>query len=472
MTLPAELLDYILSFLQSDPTALKACSESHSSLCQLAEPHLYSHILLKTHHESADLAEVLSKRPYIVHYILSLEIYVGGDYGTETQHRLEEIATILPNLLALREITFDHSPSFEWEEEFESFHPAWLDCLRLQSMRDVCITHVVSFSSFSSNGERKSIRALTVRGGYLWQRPSPSRRTNDVDWDGLFIIHDRPLATCAQKTKEWFLQEFVPWFAPWFATCRSQLPSLEFFSLSSRSYDSLPELLASSSNSLTNFDLNLGLARTRTSFLDILQLNNCTFTPFADYYDFNIPLITHDATTIQTIPVTLSTLPHLEQLTIRAVLRYIATTEQWGFYSPIPVIKRLFSSNIPSLKHLILDFDFTIVSPSLVQTESLPWSSLSEVVCNPLVHLLSTIFECSGSSSSSVVSIQVDLRLDVPLTGHLSATPGPKPRIIPAYIIHSFLSKSKELMQFVERGRLTITPPVATFSDISVSDYW
>jgi len=48
MALPAELLDHILSFLQSDPETLKTCSESHPSLSQLAEPYLYAHVLLKT----------------------------------------------------------------------------------------------------------------------------------------------------------------------------------------------------------------------------------------------------------------------------------------------------------------------------------------------------------------------------------------------------------------------------------------
>ena len=67
---------------------------------------------------------------------------------------------------------------------------------------------------------------------------------------------------------------------------------------------------------------------------------------------------------------------------------------QLGIYSPIPAINRLFSSNTPSL-----DFDFTILSQNLVQTVSFPWSLLLEVICTPLIHLLSTLsaFQCSGS---------------------------------------------------------------------------
>src|SRR6266498_3408781 len=109
MALPAEILSHILSFLQSDPAALKTCSESHPSLCQFAEPYLYSHFLLTTDNSSskpANLIELLTKRPYIVHYIRSLEIYVS-DHENETKRRrrLKEISTILPKLLALRAIT-------------------------------------------------------------------------------------------------------------------------------------------------------------------------------------------------------------------------------------------------------------------------------------------------------------------------------------------------------------------------------
>jgi len=52
MALPAEILDHILSFLGSDTAALKRCSESHPSLCQLAERYLYSRILLTTNNSS------------------------------------------------------------------------------------------------------------------------------------------------------------------------------------------------------------------------------------------------------------------------------------------------------------------------------------------------------------------------------------------------------------------------------------
>ena len=466
ITVPAEIVDHILSFLQSDPETLKTCSESHPSLCQLDEPYLYSHILFKTDDESeseqcSKLTELFSKRPYIVQYIRSLEIRVNSFHNTKVRRRrLEEISTILPNLLALREITLDHSPhSFGWNAQPESFRLAFLDCLRLQSMQDVHINSVVDFPFRSAlDGECKSIRSLTVRGGC-----SKPNQINNLDLDSPITNQDLPLKSlCLHNCTESFFQGF----APWFATCRIQLRSLEFFSFLNWGYGSFPQLLTGSSSSLTSLDLNLGLTQSRTSFSTSI-IEYCIFIPFVGYYDFNIPPVVHDATE-SFFPVILPTLPHLEQLTIRATLHYISDSwimGRWGFYSPIPQITQLISSNKPSLKRLILNLACTVRGNCLVQTKSLPWFSLSEVICTPLVHLLSKTlaFERSGSSS-----IQVDLCLGGVLTGHLSNNL----RTIPLNLIHSFLSGSKELMQFVEQGRLLVTPPVPMSSNINILDCW
>ena len=263
MSLPAEILDHILSFLQPDTTALETCSESHPSLCQLAEPYLYSDILLDTYEQRskpANLTELLSKRPYIAHYVRSLGIRVR-----EPHRRLEEISTILPHLLALRRITLDHrSLHFGWEAQPESFRLAFLNCLRLQSMQDVCIKDVAGFPFMSAlNGECKSIRSLTVHRGRPYKNPS---QISGLDLDGPFTNQGLPLkALRLARCQPHFLEGFVPWFT----TCRSQLQSLEFFSSDGGCYDSLPKLLTWSSGSLTSLDLFLGLTRTRTSFLDI-----------------------------------------------------------------------------------------------------------------------------------------------------------------------------------------------------------
>ena len=377
----------------------------------------------------------------------------------------------LPNLSALRELTLDHSlcSLFRFEELPESFRLAFLDCLRLQSMRDVCINYVLHFPFKSAlNSECKSIRSLTVRG-LFWVHPSTSTNDLNLDLDGPFTNQDLPLESlCLKNCTDPFLERFVPWFV----TCgRSQVRSLEFqCSCGDGAYEWLPILLSSSSNTLTSLDLDLGLALLCMSLSWHLAYS---YLPFAGDYDFNMPLIDHGTT--QKIPVTLSTLPHLERLTICATLLYtdhvrIGLSSLWGFYSPIPTITQLFSSsNTLSFKLLNLDFYFTIQGQSLVQTKSLPWSLLSDVICTPLVHLLASIsaFECSGSSSA--VSIRVNLHLRWASTTSRSLTIG---RPIPLNVIHSFLAGSNELMQFVEQGRLIVTPPVPTSLDIDDPDYW
>jgi len=222
MALPAELLDHILSFLQSDPETLKSCSESHSPLSQLAEPYLYHHVLFKTDESEQlfkpeNLAELLSKRPYIAHYIRSLEIRVGGSLNKKARQRcLEEISTILPYLLALKVVTLNHAPSprIGWEAQPESFRQAFLDCLRLQTMQDICIKQVYSFPFGSAlNGRCKSIRSLTVSGG-IWQSSSNPPQIYNLDLDGLLTNQGLPLKSlCIKSCGECLLRGFAAWFA-------------------------------------------------------------------------------------------------------------------------------------------------------------------------------------------------------------------------------------------------------------------
>jgi len=191
-----------------------------------------------------------------------------------------------------------------------------------------------------------------------------------------------------------------------------------------------------------------------------IEIEFWRFIPFAGYYDFKFYPI-HSGN--DDILITLSALSHIEQLTIHSAFHYVVVSdsEKWGLYSPIPAITQLFSTNTPSLKHLFLNFDFSVGSFHPVQTKSLPWSLLSEIICTPLAHLLSTIyaFECPGSSSA--LSVQAVLRPGGAYSSHLSTAPGPKPRAIPQYIIHSLLSDSKELMQFVEKGIITPSVPAS-----------
>jgi len=56
MSLPTDLVDYILSFLHSDLITLKTCTQSRSTLSKLSKCYIYANITL---HDDFDLVEGL-----------------------------------------------------------------------------------------------------------------------------------------------------------------------------------------------------------------------------------------------------------------------------------------------------------------------------------------------------------------------------------------------------------------------------
>ena len=149
MNLPAEILDHILSFLRSDPVALRACCESHPSLSKLAEPYLYARISLRTDDmfpeqnlSVFDLSKLLSNSPHLVHYIFSLHIvFVGYQPDVQVNRHVEEISAILPLLSALRTITLERGRGSPGQLP-ESFTLVFMDCLLLPSMHKVRILNL------------------------------------------------------------------------------------------------------------------------------------------------------------------------------------------------------------------------------------------------------------------------------------------------------------------------------------------
>ena len=169
MNLPAEILDLILSFLQSDPVALRACCESHPSLSKLAEPYLYAHIYLRTDDMFPeqnlgvfDLSKLLSNSPHLVHYVFSLHIVFvkyESDGPDVVNRHVEEISAILPLLSALKTITLK-SDIFGGPRQLpECFTLVFLDCLCLPSMQKVRILNFYDIPSV----ECKPITRLPVR---------------------------------------------------------------------------------------------------------------------------------------------------------------------------------------------------------------------------------------------------------------------------------------------------------------------
>ena len=259
MALPTELLDHILSFLQSDKPALRACAKSHPLLSQLTEPHLYAQISLWTCLQvhppnpnlfgTSNLARLLSKSPRVVHYIRKLDISIYGKYFSLVERRLKEISAFLPRLLALKSISL--SSDYSWERLPAYFCQAFWTALRSPSMQHVSISRVINFPLLNVlTREECKITQLTIhdRFYYNW---SQSIRT-PTKWSS-------PLESlCLKNCDRWFLNNVTTWLDK----SGMQFRSLECSSAWNDS-NTFPKLLTSSSNSLTSLDLDIELRKTR-----------------------------------------------------------------------------------------------------------------------------------------------------------------------------------------------------------------
>ena len=153
MFFPNELLDYILSFLQSDNYTLKKCTRSHPILSKIAERYIYAEFALyddphpkveccTTH----DFTQILARKPEVFDYIRGLTIYLK-DYGNSP---LTIIASLLPMLPGLTKITLHGKVDSSWDKLPEMFRQAFVPFLRAQ-VRDLCISSIMSFPLASLN---------------------------------------------------------------------------------------------------------------------------------------------------------------------------------------------------------------------------------------------------------------------------------------------------------------------------------
>ena len=210
MALPTELLDHILSFLQSDKAALRACAESHPLLSQLTEPYLYAHISLWTclqhpnsnHFGTSKLARLLSDSPRVVHYIRKLDISIYGKYLSTVDHRLKEISAFLPRLLELTSISL--SSTYSWERLPAYFCQAFWTALRSPSVQHVSISRVINFPLLNVlTREECKITQLTIHDRFYYNWSQSIRTT--TKWSS-------PLESlCLKNCDRWFLNNVTTW---------------------------------------------------------------------------------------------------------------------------------------------------------------------------------------------------------------------------------------------------------------------
>ena len=154
MRLSIEVVDHILSFLQSDPVSLKACYESHPLLSQLAQRHRFTHVVLNNDlfppefaFRPSDFSKVIHRHPHIATYVRSIELEVAI-YPSE-------LSSILPMVTLLKKVKLCGKLDPCWDEIPEHFCQAFLDCVHLPSMEDVSILQVSRFPLSALNNVKR-----------------------------------------------------------------------------------------------------------------------------------------------------------------------------------------------------------------------------------------------------------------------------------------------------------------------------
>ena len=251
MSLPTDVLDVILSFLQEDHTTLKACLESHPILSQLAERYSYAHITVDENATieseiqfDVKLAVVLSRKPHIAKYVRSLEIKIGS-YSFS-----QDLPTILSSdsLPCLTTIALSSSGcvpgSIGWQSLPESFRVAFIASFNnLPSISSVSIVWISGFPLSALNGCNK-VKDLTLDG---WScRDGVNITPEDVN--GPLRLEALSIKHCDRQS----LERLITW-AP-----TRHLRVLELSRLDPCDCAKIPELLSKCSNSLTSLNVDLG----------------------------------------------------------------------------------------------------------------------------------------------------------------------------------------------------------------------
>lgn len=428
MSLPTDILDRILSFLQDDRTALRACSQSHPTVSQLAERYLYAHITVdndgafhsdNTHHFGVGnkVTVLLSKRPHIANYVRSLEIRVSYKSTPAKVTLSEDLFAVLSSFPLLTTITLSAHPDVvKWRLLPEDFRKAFIGCLRLFSINSVSIIRVPGFP-LSVLNDCNGITDFTVES---WR--------NGVD----LIAEDANLPLLGFLSIKHCGGESLAKLITW-APIRN-LRTLELSRLHNvLGYTKVPELLAKCSDSLSTLDLDLGsecavYALSRRFLLIFATVRSHSHYGTSDDAVYQ-PLPSF------AIPFTLSSLTQLEHLVIRANLDFLFY-DDYTFGSSLPALTSLIKT-ASSLKHLTFAFNF-----HLNKWVQIP--KASEFICIPLVGLLK-------ESRSVDISLHIGAICD---SGREFDAPFLE-------VIVSVLTGCAEVNQLVEQGVLVIIPDTA-----------
>ena len=151
--LPAELVDWIFTFLQKDPNALKSCSAAHPLLSFLAEPHLFVHIIFYVGFHSnhpcptdglpvSKLSRCLAERPHLANHTRSITIDGSASLNSNPSVFFEGLSTLLPLIPSPEKISLRH---VRWFQFPEALRLAVLNCFRTPRMKEICLHNSPNF---------------------------------------------------------------------------------------------------------------------------------------------------------------------------------------------------------------------------------------------------------------------------------------------------------------------------------------
>ena len=171
--LPFDVVEHILSFLESHPKALLACSKAHPILSQIVEKYWFRHITLRTGFTNftfsftpSDMLRCLTETPRIVNYvaILEVEFIYDQDRDWMTPY-LKEIASLLPMFPLLECIMLPsrrNDSALLWRDLPQNFRTAVENCLHLPTLQEV---HVGDMSfPLSTLDNHANINYLSLAG--------------------------------------------------------------------------------------------------------------------------------------------------------------------------------------------------------------------------------------------------------------------------------------------------------------------
>jgi len=263
MLFPVDVVDHILSFLQSDHDTLRQCAQSHPILFKLSERHIYANVILLTRGYAArnsiatsEFIKILSIRPDIAKHVRSLAIHVYREYLLASQH-LYAVAYLLPTFKGLINLEIKTSDGcFDWQDFPCTFRQPFLDFLYRQGKKEVSICGA-RFFPLSLLNACKDVRVTLDRCEYTrYDKGADSKNVYPEPFEHLSILRCSP--TCFENIIAWprihslrSLEYKVGW-------CTEELG------------DCLPPLMVACSNSLTNFcfDINYYCKFSRNKIVD------------------------------------------------------------------------------------------------------------------------------------------------------------------------------------------------------------